>query len=73
MRTKAVKLEANWSKEYGIVILVERMWQKLGLEEIVDGAISEKSDRGAGEGGFALYGDQPAFRPEEQTLNLQMA
>ena len=37
VRAKALKLEANWSKEYGIVILVERMWQKLGLEEIVDG------------------------------------
>jgi len=37
VRARALKLEANWSKEYGIVILVERMWQKLGLEEIVDG------------------------------------
>ena len=36
VRTKALKLEANWSKEYGIVILVQRMWQKLGLEEIID-------------------------------------
>ena len=36
VRARALKLEANWSKEYGMVILVERMWQKLGLEEIVD-------------------------------------
>jgi len=36
VRAKALKLEANWSKEYGMVILVEKMWQKLGLHQIVD-------------------------------------
>ena len=36
IRAKALKLEANWSKEYGMVILVEKMWQKLGLHQIVD-------------------------------------
>jgi len=35
IRTKALELEANWSKEYGIVILVERLWQKLGLGSII--------------------------------------
>ena len=36
IRAKALKLETKWSKEYGMVILVEKMWQKLGLHQIVD-------------------------------------
>jgi len=36
IRAKVLKLETKWSKEYGMVILVEKMWQKLELHQIVD-------------------------------------
>lgn len=35
VRARALELEAKWSKQYGIVVLVERLWQKLGLASII--------------------------------------
>ncbi len=35
VRKEAVELEAIWSKEYGVVVLVRRLWQDLGLAEVI--------------------------------------
>lgn len=37
VRAESLKLGTPWSKEYGLVLLVRRLWQDLGLEKIING------------------------------------
>lgn len=35
VRAESLKLGTPWAKEYGLVVLVRRLWQYLGLEEVI--------------------------------------
>jgi len=35
VRKEAVQLEAAWSKQYGVVVLVQRLWHDLGFAEVI--------------------------------------
>ncbi|MBT9137288.1 MAG: hypothetical protein DDT34_02376 [Firmicutes bacterium] len=35
IRKETVQLEATWSKQYGVVVLVRRLWRDLGLAEVI--------------------------------------
>jgi len=37
VRAESLKLGTPWAKEYGLVLLVRRLWQDLGLEKIING------------------------------------
>lgn len=37
VRAESLKLGTPWAKEYGLVLLVRRLWQDLGLEKVING------------------------------------
>jgi hypothetical protein len=37
VRAESLKLGTPWTKEYGLVLLVRRLWQDLGLEKVING------------------------------------
>jgi len=37
VRAESLKPETPWAREYGLVLLLRRLWQELGLEKTIDG------------------------------------
>ena len=37
VRAESLKLGTPWTREYGLVLLVRRLWQDLGLEKVING------------------------------------
>ncbi len=37
VRAESLQLGTPWTKEYGLVLLVRRLWQDLGLEKVING------------------------------------